>query len=342
MENIIQQEELIQKYLAQDNKEAAMKLLFELVTACAREKNFRAAESLRDRMFEIDPMALTEIIRSGEIIEEEKSDAIDREHREIWSRLYEQLTVEEANALYFALKSARFKAEEAIYSQGEWKPQLFFLNSGRAKIVYFREGREVLLKLLNAGQVAGEDTFFTSTICTTSLIAVSSVELNYLDAGVLKAWKKDFPVLESKLQAFASKGEKIKDLLQARELDRRSFKRITTGGKGTVNLMSPSGNLLGKPFKVEVCDVSRGGMCLLVRITKRETASLLLGQRLSIGYLNPQMDLSKTINAKGTVVAVRFHPFEDCTINVKFDDLLPERLINEFERLGPPVVEFDF
>jgi CRP-like cAMP-binding protein len=339
---MIQQEDLIQKYLEEGNKEAAIKLLFELVSACAKERNFKAAEALRDRILEIDPMALTEIIRSAEIIEEEKSEAIDKDHRETWFRLYKTLNVEEANALYFNLRHAEYGQDETICKQGEWRRRLFFVNSGRLKIVYLMSGREVLLKTLEAGEIAGEDTFFSSSICTTSIIALSRTELSCLDADVLKDWKATFPVLESKLQDFTSKSEKIKDLLKARELDRRSLKRIYVSGKGTVQLVSAGGNPVGKPFRVDVSDISEGGMCFLVHLNKRETASLLLGQKINIGYLHPQLDFTNTINQSGVIVAVRFHPFEDCAINVKFDSLLTARLVYEFEQLSshPPGINF--
>jgi hypothetical protein len=158
--------------------------------------------------------------------------------------------------------------------------------------------------------------------------------LSYLDADILKNWKATLPVLESKLHDFTSKSEKIKDLLKARELDRRSLKRIHVSGKGTVQLVSVNGNPVGKPFRVDVSDLSEGGMCFLVHLNKRETASLLLGQRVNVSYLHPQLDFTHTINQSGIIVAVRFHPFEDCAINVKFDGPLAAKLVGEFGRLS--------
>ena len=116
---------------------------------------------MRSRIFEIDDMALGEIIRSGEIIEEEKNQSIDGNHREIWAGLYDSLSTEEANALYFAFTKAVYESGETIFHLGDRKPRLYFFNSGRAKIVYYQEGREVLLKTVNPGEFAGEDTFFS-------------------------------------------------------------------------------------------------------------------------------------------------------------------------------------
>ena len=74
----------------------------------------------------------------------------------------------------------------------------------------------------------------------------------------------------------------------------------------------------------------------MVHITRKETAGLLLGQKLQISYQDPRADESMKIIQKGTVVAVRFHPFEDCSVNLKFDTPLPHTLIDEFKRLGKP------
>ena len=341
MENIIEKEQLLEDYLSQGNKEAAIKLLFELVAACAKEKNFEAAEIMRSRIFEIDPMALGEIIRSGEIIEEEKSRNIDVNHREVWAKLYDNLSIEEANALYFAFTKAIYEGGETIFQQGEWKPRLYFINSGQANIVYLLDGKEIFLKAVKPGQLAGEDTFFSLAVCTTTMIALSRTEVSYLDSKILKEWKTSSPVLESKLQSFASSTEKIADLLKAREMDRRRLRRINAGGKAMAVLMNSSGNHAGKPFKVDLGDISRGGLLFFVRVTKRETASLLLGKRVCISYRHPMLDSSHTIKQNGTIVGVRFHPFEDCAVNVKFDSLLPEALIEQLEKLPHPWQDSD-
>jgi CRP-like cAMP-binding protein len=338
---MIEKEEVVQQYLDQGNKEAAIKLLFDLAVDRAKAKDFEAAEALRSRIFEIDSMALKEIIRSGEIIEEEKNLAIDRSHREIWAKLYDSLSVEEANVLYFACKKASYQAEEKIFQQDEWKPRLYFINSGRARIVYFLDGKEVFLKAVETGELAGEDTFFCLSLCTTTMIAQYKTEVSYLDSDILRQWSTSCPVLESKLQSFASSAEKIADLLKARKMDRRRLIRLNPGGKAIAFLMNTSGQPVGKPFKVELCDISRGGVSFFVRISKRETASMLLGKKLCISYLHPLVDSSYTIKQSGTILAVGFHPF-DCTVSVKFDALLPEAQIEQLENRCPPSRDSDY
>jgi len=79
----------------------------------------------------------------------------------------------------------------------------------------------------------------------------------------------------------------------------------------------------------------------MVRITKRETARLLLGKGVCISYLHPLLDSSHTIKQRGTIVAVSFHPFDDCSVNVKFDTLLTETLMEQLEKLASPSHNFD-
>jgi hypothetical protein len=109
MPDLSKQKAMLDKYIKQENKEAALKLIFDLIERCVQEKDFAEAETLRDRIYDVDPMALNEIIRSGEIIEEAKSESIDEGHRNIWSKLYSTLTTEEANALYFAMKERTYE-----------------------------------------------------------------------------------------------------------------------------------------------------------------------------------------------------------------------------------------
>jgi CRP-like cAMP-binding protein len=228
-----------------------------------------------------------------------------------------------------------YGTNETVFEQGEHKRRLFFINSGRPKLIYSMNGAEVFLKLLGPGQITGEDTFFSDTVCTTSMITLSQVKLSYLDPDVLRRLKKDCPMLESKLLDFVSRSEKICDLLKARELDRRCQKRISISGTGTVPLVNPAGNPVGKPFMVDMCDVSQGGISFYMGITNKEMARHLVGRTLRVGYGHPQLGSAKAINEFGVIVAVRFHHHADCSIHVKFDGSLGEEIIEALSRLSP-------
>ncbi len=327
MSDLSQKEKLVDLYAKQGNTEGAVKLLFDLIVEHAKKKNFSKAELLRDKLYEVDSMALNEIVRSGEIIEEEKSESIDQDHLVIWSKLYKSLTDEQANALYYAMKEATYDIDETIFMQGQRNSNLYFINQGQLKISYRDGEREVLLKTLGTGHIAGEDTFFFESVCTTSMITLSRVKLNFLEKDSLLRWRDEFPGIETRLQEYCLSFKKVSDLLEAKNLDRRTQKRFKLSGKGMIQLLGASGKLLGRAFKGELSDISIGGLSFVIRISKQETARLLLGRKMNIKFVIPSGSSKQKIDKNGTVIGVRAHPFDDYSIHIKFDSLLDKKLL---------------
>lgn len=327
MSDLSKKEKLVDQYVKRGNNEGAVKLLFDLIVTYAKKKDFVKAEVLREKLYEVDSMALNEIVRSGEIIEEEKSESIDQDHLVIWSKLYDILSEEQSNALYYSMKKATYDIDETIFEQGERNSSLYFINQGQLKLVYRDEEREVLLKTLGTGHIAGEDTFFFETVCTTSMITLSRVKLNFLEKDTLLKWRDEFPGIESRLQEYCLNFKKVHDLLKAKNLDRRSQKRVKVSGKGMIQLLGASGKPLGRAFKGELSDISVGGLSYVIRISKKETARLLLGRKMNIKFVLPLRNSKQKIDKNGTAIGVRAHPFDDYSIHIKFDELLDKKLL---------------
>jgi HEAT repeat protein/CRP-like cAMP-binding protein len=331
---VSKEEQLIEQYVAEDKKEEAIKLLYEMIVRQAKEKNFEKAEALRDRLYGVDPLALNEIIRANEAIEQEKSESIDQDHMKIWSSLYDLLNTEEANALYFALNDEAFDPNQTIYEQGEKKARLYFINKGEAKIVYDQGGREVLLKTIREGNLAGQEIFFTDTLCTVSLIALSHVELNSLDRGMLMKWREKFPLLQSKLETYCKGSENISELLKRKNLDRRSHRRFPLSGRVTAQIRDESGKTVGSPFRGGLLDISAGGLSFLIKLAKQETARLLLGRRLKTTLDFSGESVQPVPGQNGIVVGVRQRPFNEYSIHLKFDGILSETEMEEIKRFS--------
>jgi CRP-like cAMP-binding protein len=331
MDSLPPDEKSVDLYLSRNDKEAALKLLFELTVKHAKLKDFGKAEALRNRMFEIDPFALSEIITSGEIIEEEKIQGIDHDHRNIWSRLYGGLTSDEANALFYAMKRVKFDHNQVVYEQGGGDFNLYFINEGLLKVIINQGGRETLVKKVGVGDVVGEDHFFSSSVCTTSLVTTSRADLSYLEPECLAAWKADSPVLESKLTAFISGRETISKFLQDRDLDRRASKRIILTGTALVQILNAANTPIGRAFKGDLCDISLGGLCFLMRIAKRETTRLLLGKNLRLSFVGASGETVKGLDQDGCIVAVRYNPLEDCSMHVRFKKPVTDSVIREIK-----------
>jgi CRP-like cAMP-binding protein len=331
MINIAESEKKVDQYIAGDDTDAAVKLLFKLIVQSAREKNFTKAEQLRERLLKVDPMALDEIISSAEIIEEEKSQALDPIHMQIWSKLYDRLNTEEKNELYFALQNVVLGINQAVFEQGQLDTNLYFINQGQLKMIYQDRDGDGLLYTLGPGQLAGQENFFANTVCTTSLITLSNVNLKYLAKDALLKWKKELPTLEKKISEFCAGFQNATALLKSKKMDRRALKRVKISGKGLFKLLNRAGEPIGKTFKGELADISVGGLSFEIRISKEDTARLLLGRRISIGFSNRKRIPPVSIEQNGIIVGVYPFPFEDYSIHVKFDKMLDEATVKAIQ-----------
>ena len=327
MTDLSKEEELVGQYVKEDNKEAAVKLLFGLIVKHARGKNFSKAKALREWLYKVDPMALTEIVRSGEIIEREESEAIDKKHLDIWIDLYKKLAKEEASAFYYALREAAYDAGQPVFKQGELNSRLYFINEGQLKLVWSQKGKEVLLRTLERGDIAGEDTFFSNSVCTTSMISVLPARLNYLERAILTKWKNEFPGLETRLNDYCSKIKKVSDIIKKMDINRRSEKRKEIAIRGTIRILNASGSPISKEFKGKLSDISTGGLSFVIKISKKETASMLLGKKLSIKFMPGNGEPQQKIEVSGLIIGVQSHPFDDYSVHVKFDKKLSKEMM---------------
>ena len=332
MPNMTESENKIEQFIASGDTDAAVKLLYEMIIQNAKEKRFPEAEKLRERLLEVDSMALNEIISSAEIIEEEKTQSLDSIHMEIWSKLYDPLSNEEKNALFFAMKEATLESNKPVFVQGNMNSNLYFINSGELKEIYKQKEGVVLLSALRSGQIAGQDNFFSNSVCTTSLVTATRVKLNYLAKDALAGWKKEFPNLEHLLETFCKGFTGPTELLKQKKMDRRSLKRVKVSGIGQVNILNKAGVPMAKSFKGDLTDISVGGLSFEVRITKEETARLLLGRRINIKYSFSQSIPAINIDQNGIIVGVYAYPFEDYSIHVKFDQMLDKTTIGTLMR----------
>lgn len=325
-------EALVDQCIAQEDNDGACKLLFDLIVEYAQEKNFEKAESLHEKLYETDPMALTEIVRSSEIIEEAKSESVDREHLEIWSNLYGSLSTAEGNALYYSMKSKMFQAGEPIMEQGKLNSRLYFINKGEVKALFNQGGKENLIKLLKIGDIIGQEPFFSATVCTVSMVPLSSVKATYLEIDVLKKWKNEVPALESKLYDYSIKNDLVKKELEGKSIERRSDNRVNIAGTVMFQLLDKTGKAMGKGYKGELSDLSAGGISFIIKSSKKETVRMLLGRRLKISFKLPMKhNTYHNIEQLMTVIAAQPQVFDDYSIHLKFDTKWAQGMIEDVD-----------
>lgn len=312
-------EEQIFQLAAKGNKDVAKKQLFDLVVACARKKDFVNAERLRERIYEIDPMALMEIIQSGDIIEEEKSGAISKDHLEIWSKLLTMLSTEEFNSLYHEMEERIFKPEETIVAQGAKNDELFFINHGSVRASYMGGEKELFLKNLGSGEIAGEN-FFNASVWTVSLTAQQQTSISVLKRENLARLEQRIPGIESKLIDYYNRYSDIYAAMKKKGMDRRTHERFKVEAKIQLVIVDDKDRILSS-FRGELTDISQGGLSFFIRITRKENSRLLLGRSIKASL---PVKGSQDMVLRGTVIGVQAYDLvlSDYSVHVKFKNEL--------------------
>jgi len=309
----------IQPLLQEKKITEATALLAEQAVHAAREKDFVTAEIIRDRMLAVNPYALIEVIRVGEAIEEEKSNAISRHHLSLWSELYDFLDTESFRALYHCPQTKDYLAEEIIVQQGDANPTLYFINAGQVALTCRQGKKEIFLKRLNPGEIVGVGPFFDVSLWTVTLTAMTAVQVQALDREAFLGLLSQYPGLESRLSDFCRRSDKVPELLRVAGENRREDVRHPAQQIIVNTLLNGHGKTSPQQFKGLVEDISLGGLSLLIRISKKENAQLLLGRGL-ISFL--PMDTDETRERRGEIVAVSLQDYveKDYVVHVRFNE----------------------
>ena len=336
MKNFEERVSLVDTYAAEKKTEEAVCLLFDLIGECLKQRAFTKAESLRDKIYAVDAFALNAIIRSNELIEEAKDSAIDKGHKQIWSRLYDSLTPEESNALYYSLEEHTHAPDNVILRQGELSPHLVLLDQGKAQVYYTLKGKDFFVKTLDPGMIAGEASFFTETVSTVSLVAITPCQVHCLHKDKLAEWGDRFPMLEEKLKVYCQELEKMTETLTRKGLDRRLFKRAQAFGPVEFQIINADGKVIKGGFKGLLVDVSKGGVSFLVKANK-STAHLMLGRRLKVNVSPKTEGKDCLLEMTGQVIAVQFQPMvseaqNDYSIHFRGNEALQEEIFDAISR----------
>ena len=326
----------LQQFVDQGNEAAAAEWLLDRIVAAAKNKDFSMAESLRDKLYDAAPTALSEIVKAGEIIEEEKSRAMDPAHLDRWKNLYERLTAEERNELYFAMQPLSVTANQTVYQQGAFHAKLYFVQAGTLTLLI--DNPEIQkaerVKNVTAGDVANITPFFSYSVCTASLVATVDSQLTSLDKTVLSKWAQTFPGIETPLYVFCQSQGTAVDLAKKSGLTIRAHRRLKTSVATGIQLLDKAGKPVQKPFRVSLADISAGGLCFSMKLNRKQEANNMLGHRLLVQLLVPGGESPQKIRQLAQIVAVHIKPFGGASVHVRFDHNLEPQVIKRVEISG--------
>jgi hypothetical protein len=208
-------------------------------------------------------------------------------------------------------------------------PNLYFINAGQVNLFYHTDKHAILLDTLGPGDLAGEDTFFTNSTCTISVMAHSTVKCHLLEKTVLQKWQAEMPNLANKLQDYCSGLAPIKELLEKKELERRTHPRYAISGSAAIQILDKQDS---KVFKCDLSDISVSGVSFVLN-TSPTAAESLLGCRLHLSFTLHGAFPEISLDQEGRIVGVHGQLFNEYLINVKWEQPLDDGLIDRIKAL---------
>lgn len=319
----------VDKLLATGKLEKASSVLYAKILDLAHGKDFTSAEMLRDKLLEVNPDALEDVIRAAEIIEEEKSSPTSGVQVEIWQKLFSRFSSSEYTSLLNALRTENYSKEEKIVITGEIDPCLYFLNAGIIRLTCNSGSRETFLKRIQPGDVMGVTPFFSASVWTVNMTALQNARLLVLRRDLIQGTLEKHPQIEEKLFDFCKEKDTIPDLVKMSGQERRDNARYAVNITVNNILLGFYGDSEGKRiFHGEMIDISRGGLSFAIRISKKENAHLLLGRQI-ISEIN--LKGKDVLRCFGLIVGVNYkHEIaKEYSVHVKFYSELEQYQVSD-------------
>lgn len=334
-EMLVAHEAEIKELVAQDKRDEAGKKLFDLIVTCSQKGDLNNAKRLRDWFYDVNPMALGDIIKVNEVIDEAMSGSIDDDFSLAWSELKNLLTDEEFTSMFHCLKEHQVDKDKQILKTGSAFDAIFFVTKGNVNVICHSPNDKKLVQLtvLEPGSMISANCFEPSC-WTMSLTSLSSVTLHALRRKEFEELSEQFPGFESKMLSFYEKNNSINALLREQQVNRRRFERFSVDYKITFQAVSKDGKAGDHIYKGDLNDISRQGLSFVFRIVKRENRRMLFGRRLLV---NLQVD-GKVLRFLGTAVAISVQDLQehDYCVHMSLEKAIPEEVITF---LAPPQEE---
>jgi CRP-like cAMP-binding protein len=308
--------------------------LADSIRQAALRGDFGLADSLRDELMRVDPMNLALIVSTGEIIEEQKTSRLDKDHLAIWRDLYDGCTTEETNGLFYSLQPAVIEANKLLQVQGKISSRLFFIDSGKVALFYRQDGKNKVAVQLGRGDIVGEESFFEISLCSMSAATQSEVRLYSLIRDSALKWPELYPGLYEKLGEFCRATGKSKLAVQQKELDRRSSTRYLVAGKASAVILDKGGQPTDTYVKGGLSDISPAGLCFDIKCSNQEAARALLAQNVALS-LEFDGQPGEPLKLRGLVTKVSFHMHNDYSVHVKLNRPMGQETFSRIPVKGP-------
>lgn len=320
-EDLVFQEKLADALALNGNINGAIKIIVPLIKKYASMCNICKAEKLHEKLVEIDSLAVAEIIETAELIESIKKTAVPPYLRKAWSFLEDFLSEKETDALFYSMKEIILKPNEFVYRQGEKNEALYFISEGRFNSFFLKGSEEVPLQILGPGSVAGHESFFLITVCTSSLMALTTSKINVITGDALEKIEPIHSGMVPKLKGYCL-GLKRPQALLTKGLVRRAHTRFKIAGIIFFSIVTSEGRRLTNELRGELADISLGGLSFFIKTTSENQARKLLNSKLIMKFVIPTSNGKYRTERVGRIRGVIAKMFHDYSLHIMFDELL--------------------
>lgn len=318
METATAPETMVEHYIQDGRNDKAVELLVQLALGSARKGDFAKSERFRDWLYEVDDMALAHIVKVNEAIEAQKNKILTPDYRRRWRPLFENLLPDEATAFFGALKSVRIASEKEIIQKGRPNDKLFLVNQGRVKAVYADQDKDLLISMLGAGDIFGQETFFSINVSAITVRTLGLVQLSYMDRTTMEHIKSNGRFSEDNLRTACRFSLPLSERLRKKGLDRRTHKRFKLNTKVSFQLLSSvRKDGLSRAVTAELWDISKCGLSFYFGSKNRETVRNLIGHTIGVRFTVAIKGRPKTVAVTGVVHGVESHPLDEYSVHIK-------------------------
>jgi len=204
-------------YLEMKDNENGLRALFKAAELYTAEGFFTKAISIYKKIEEIDPSNpnlpanIKETHRkSGQYFSEKSKTLAERIPQDVFalvcqSELFSSLNFTEFNEIFKQAKIEKFIPGQIIINEGEIGDSMYFILSGRVKVMTKRDNVSVELGYLEEKDFFGEVSVLTERPRTATIIGLTNGELLVLNKNDLQEAFKKYPDIQKKIEEFYQK-----------------------------------------------------------------------------------------------------------------------------------------
>lgn len=313
--------------VAEDRIDQAVDILDRAVYGFVERKDYWHAKDCYNKLMEVNPLALSEIIRVADFIERSVFDNISVDHKAAWKEFYKDLPREIAVAFYLGLEEIILKPEDVLYKQRDLNDKLFLIDSGSIGLYAETKFDKIRLATLKPGELVGIEGFLYNTYCSNTAQAENPTVLRALKLADFEKWPTNFNHLSIKINFMAEKQqERVSEIIKKTAIQRRRYERYAPNNRVYVEMNFPDFN---KKFRAELLNVSFGGVAALGRIDT-EMFRNVLGAVTELSFVTKKQNFESVFNKSFVAEVVGAVPKynHNYSIHLQFKDLLESDELN--------------